>query len=151
MTALYAANVLVRTFAPAYAAEIAWIDEATRYMMIWVVFLATGITLEIGRHVSVDLARGLLSPAQARALFALIDVVGALFCAAGAVVAVRLAWLVRESGQISPTLGVPAYVLYVAPAYGLASMALRFLLRLAGLRDARRRPVKAAWLESEGA
>ncbi|TAK81417.1 MAG: TRAP transporter small permease [Betaproteobacteria bacterium] len=150
MTGLYAFNVLVRSLAPSYASEIAWIDEAARYAMIWVVFLATGISLEVGRHVSVDLLRGRLARAQERVLFALIDVVGLAFCAAASVVALRLAWFVRESGQLNPTLGVPTYVLYLAPAYGLASMALRFLLRLLGLRDARRRPVAPAWLEGGG-
>ena len=146
MTGLYAFNVLVRSLAPRYASEIAWIDEAARYAMIWVVFLATGIALEIGRHVSVDLLRGRLPPAQERFLFAVIDVVGLAFSAGGSVVAFQLAWFVRETGQVNPTLGVPTYVLYLAPAYGLASMALRFLLRLLGLRDARRQPVAAPWL-----
>src|SRR5690606_31995947 len=54
MTALYALNVAVRFLAPTYASAFAWIDEAARYMLVWAVFLAAGLTLEVGRHVSVD-------------------------------------------------------------------------------------------------
>jgi TRAP-type transport system small permease protein len=146
MTFLYGFNVLVRALAPSYASALAWIDEAARYMLVWVVFLAAGITLEVGRQVSVDLLRGRLREGHERALFAFIDVVGMAFCLWAAVVAVQLTRFVMGTGQISPTLGIPTYVLYIAPAVGFASMAFRFLLRLVGVRDARRQAPKAAWL-----
>jgi C4-dicarboxylate transporter DctQ subunit len=146
MTFLYGFNVLVRALAPAYASALAWIDEAARYMLVWVVFLAAGITLEVGRQVSVDLVRGRLRALHERILFALIDAVGLVFCLGAAVIAVRLAAFVMQTGQMSPTLGVPTYILYLAPAFGFASMSFRFLLRLLSVRDARRQPVSAAWL-----
>lgn len=148
MTFLYGFNVLVRTLLPAYASAFAWVDEATRYMLIWVVFLATGVTLEVGRHVSVDLLRGRLRPQHERALFALIDVVGFAACAGAALLAVQMTRFVMDTGQMSPTLGMPIYLIYIAPAFGFASMAFRFLLRLIGVRDARRWPPKGAWLGS---
>lgn len=146
MTFLYGFNVLVRTLAPSYASHLAWVDEAARYMLVWVVFLAAGVTLEVGRQVSVDVLRARLRASQERVLFALIDAVGLAFCLGAAVFAVQLAHFVMGTGQISPTLGVPTYILYLAPAFGFASMALRFLLRLLSVRDARRQPPKAAWL-----
>jgi TRAP-type C4-dicarboxylate transport system permease small subunit len=146
MTFLYGFNVLVRALLPSYASDLAWIDEAARYMMIWVVFLGAGITLEVGRQVSVDLLRGRLAPRLERLLFALIDVVGFVFCAGAAVFSVQLAHFVMTTGQSSPTLGVPVFFIYIAPAAGFSSMAFRFLLRLFSVRDARRQPVGGAWL-----
>jgi TRAP-type C4-dicarboxylate transport system permease small subunit len=146
MTFLYGFNVLVRSLAPSYASEFAWVDEAARYMLVWVVFLAAGITLEVGRQVSVDLMRGRLRALHERLLFALIDVVGLVSCLGAALIALQLARFVMSTGQMSPTLGVPTYVLYVAPAFGFSSMAFRFLLRLLSVRDARRKPPTAAWL-----
>jgi TRAP-type C4-dicarboxylate transport system permease small subunit len=148
MTFLYAFNVLVRALAPAYASLFAWVDEAARYMLIWTVFLATGLTLEVGRHVSVDLIRGRLQPRHERVLFALIDVLGMLACAGAAYLALQMTRFVMGTGQISPTLGIPIYWVYVAPAFGFASMAFRFLLRLLSVRDARRQPPGGAWLGS---
>ncbi len=151
MTALYGFNVLVRFLAPAYASDFAWIDAAARLLMVWVVFLALGIALEVGRHVSVDLVRGRLSAAGERVLFAVIDVVGLVFSAGAAVLALQLTVFVMRTGQISPTLGTPAYFLYLAPAVGFTSLAFRYLLRLLAIRDARRQPVEADWLgEGEG-
>lgn len=148
MTALYAFNVLVRALAPAYASAFAWIDEAVRYLLVWLVFLAAGITLELGRHVSVDVIRGRVPPALERVLFGVIDLVGLVFAVGAAIVALDLALFVRGTGQISPTLGVPTYVLYVAPVLGFVSLAFRYLLRMLSVRDARRWPVTPTWLES---
>jgi C4-dicarboxylate transporter DctQ subunit len=146
MTFLYGLNVLVRAALPAHAAALAWVDEAARYMLVWVVFLAAGITLEVGRQVSVDLVRGRLRETHERVLYALIDAVGMVFCLGAALIAFQLTRFVMGTGQMSPTLGIPSYVLYVAPAIGFASMAFRYFLRLTGVRDARRRPAKGAWL-----
>jgi C4-dicarboxylate transporter DctQ subunit len=148
MTALYALNVLIRLFLPMYASAFAWVDEAARYLMIWVVFLAAGLTLEVGRHVSVDVGHALLSPRTVRILFVIIDIVGFVFSVAAAFYSLKLALFVAGTGQISPTLGVPTYILYVAPLVGFASLAFRFLLRLANVRDARRSPVRTEWLRS---
>jgi len=151
MTALYAFNVLVRGLLPGYASTFAWIDEAVRYMLVWLVFLAAGITLELGRHVSVDVVRGRLPAVPERVVFGVIDLVGFAFSVGAAVVALQLTLFVKGTGQISPTLGVPTYVLYVAPIIGFASLAFRFLLRLLGIRDSRRMPVTPAWLETREA
>lgn len=151
MTALYAFNVMVRFFAPSYASMFAWIDEAARYMLVWTVFLAAGLTLEVGRHVSVDVFQHRFGPRMTRIVFAAIDVVGFVFSAGAAFYALRLTLFVAGTGQISPTLGAPAYILYAAPFAGFVSLAFRFLLRLASVRDARRLPRQPEWLGSGAA
>ena len=150
MTALYAINVLVRALFPQFAAALAWIDEGARYMMVWIVFLAAGVALETGRHVLIDLLWQRWSERTRHAVFALIDIVGLSFSVFMVVLAIQLTLFIARSGQISPTLGVPAYVLYVAPAVGFASLALLYLSRLFGMRDARRKPVAAEWLGTGG-
>ena len=151
MTALYGFNVLARLVAPTYASAFAWIDEAARYMMVWVTFVAAGLALELGRHVSVDVFQDRFRPAMRRALFAAIDLVGLVFCLGAMYVALKLTLFVADTGQISPTLGVPAWILYAAPSAGFASLAFRFALRLAGVRDARRAKPAPDWLGSEAA
>jgi TRAP-type C4-dicarboxylate transport system permease small subunit len=148
MTALYALNVLVRLFLPTHASSVAWIDEASRYMLVWAVFLAAGLTLEVGRHVSVDLVHDKLGPRASRTLFAAIDVIGFVFSVGAAFYSLKLALFVAGTGQMSPTLGAPAYILYAAPFFGFVSLAFRYLLRLTNVRDARRTPVRAEWLGS---
>jgi TRAP-type C4-dicarboxylate transport system permease small subunit len=146
MTALYGFNVLVRSVLPQYAATFAWIEEGARYMLVWVVFLAAGIALETGRHILIDMWWGKFGERGRRWLFAIIDVAGLLFSIYMAVLATQLSLFIANTGQISPTLGIPAYILYVAPVVGFVSLAFGFLLRLFLIRDARRTPPKAEWL-----
>jgi TRAP-type C4-dicarboxylate transport system permease small subunit len=146
MTALYGFNVLLRALLPQYAATFAWIEEGTRYMVVWVVFLGAGVALEVGRHILIDLGWKFFSPSALRFVFMAVDVVGVLFCALMTVLSFELTMFVNRTGQISPTLGIPAYVLYIAPVVGFASLTIGFLLRLFRLRDARIKPPKADWL-----
>lgn len=147
MTGLYALNIFVRTAFSTYASHFAWIDEAARYMMVWVVFIAAGVALEVGRHVSVNLAHDRMSPRMLTSLFKLIDLVGFVFSLAIAWFSLSLVMFVAGTGQVSPTLGVPTYILYLAPAIGFASLALRYLLQLF-VRDMRRNPKRPVWLGS---
>jgi TRAP-type C4-dicarboxylate transport system permease small subunit len=146
MTVLYGFNVLVRSILPEFAATFAWIEEGARYMLVWIVFLAAGIALETGRQILIDLWWGRLGERSRRWLFGVIDVAGVLFSIYMAVLAFELSLFIAGTGQISPTLGIPAYILYVAPVVGFASLAFGFVLRLFSIRDARRKPAKAEWL-----
>jgi TRAP-type C4-dicarboxylate transport system permease small subunit len=52
MIGLYGLNVIVREITPQYASLFAWIDEASRILMVWVVFLSIGIAFDRGRHIA---------------------------------------------------------------------------------------------------
>jgi TRAP-type C4-dicarboxylate transport system permease small subunit len=137
MTGLYGFNVMARTFVPQLSGSLAWIDDAARYLMIWVVFLAVGPALDSGRHIVVDLAWRHLGAAKGL-IFRLIDVTGFLFSALMTVLSVQLTMFIAQTGQVSPTLELPAYILYIAPIIGFASLAMIFLLRVFGFCDAQR-------------
>lgn len=149
MTALYVFNIFVRAVLPAYASAFAWIDDAARYMMIGVVFLASGIALEAGRHVSVNIMHQYFPRQIVSVLFKTIDFVGFFFSIGVAYLSLNLAIFVAGTGEVSPTLGVPTFILYVAPCLGFLLLAIRYLLRIFGLRDARRDPTQPNWLGSE--
>jgi TRAP-type C4-dicarboxylate transport system permease small subunit len=138
MTGIYGINVLVREFAPSLAGSLLWIDTAARYMMIWIVFLGLAVALGSGRHIVVDSLWPHISDTVRRWLFALIDVTGFLFSLLMVVLSAQLAIFIAGTGQISPMLGVPTYIIYVAPIIGFGSLAFIFLLRLFGMCDARR-------------
>lgn len=141
MTGLYGFNVLARTFVPQLASPLTWIDTAARHLMIWVVFLGLAVALKSGRHILVDLMWRRIGDSVRRWIFALIDVTGFLFSVLMAVLSVQLTIFVARTGQISPMLALPVYILYIAPVIGFASLALIFLLRVFGIcDDARRKP-----------
>jgi C4-dicarboxylate transporter DctQ subunit len=140
MTGIYGLNVLARLFVPHFAGSLLWIDTAARFLMIWIVFLGLAVALRSGRHILVDSLWPYLGEAARRKIFALVDVTGFLFSALMVLLSVELAIFIAGTGQISPMLGVPTYIIYVAPIIGFASLAATYLLRLFGICDARHPP-----------
>lgn len=146
MVGLYAFNVAVRGLVPAMASRVAWIDEATRFLLVWAVFLGLGLALERGRHVAMTTVLDRLPPRASVLVGRLIDLVGLLFSILVAKLGVDLALFVLASGQISPTLGISTVWLYAFVPVGFALLGFRFLIGLVGLGDrsaARETPVGA--------
>ncbi len=135
MTGLYALNVGVRGLIPAYAAQIAWIDELTRFMLIWLVFLSIPQALERGMHVSMSVVQARMPTRLRWATMKLVDLIGIAVCAYFVYLAWVLTAFVARTGQISPTLGISVVWLYAVVPVGLGLMTLRFLLDLIGLAD----------------
>ena len=71
MAVLVFANVLARYL---LNFSIIWVEELTRYMMVWVGFLGSGLVLRLGAHVAVDVLQDALPAGAARTLRAAIVV-----------------------------------------------------------------------------
>lgn len=135
MVGLYFVNVVVRATESPLASDLAWIEEAVRIMNLYLVFLAIGYALEIGRHVAVDTWRARIAAATGLPLRRIIDAVGLLFSLYLAWLGWKMTGFVFGTGQESPTLGIRMGWIYVAPTIGFALLALRYLLGLLGFLD----------------
>ena len=83
MAVLVFANVVSRYL---FNYSIIWVEELTRYMMVWVGFLGSGLVLRYGAHIGVDLFQDLLPASAARALRgAIVALLGVTF--------LSMAWL----------------------------------------------------------
>lgn len=133
MVALYGFNVGVRGLTPAFASQVAWIDEATRFALVWSVFLALGAALERGRHVAMTTLLERFPPRARAAIARLIDLAGLLFSLYIARLGMDITLFVLRSGQISPTLDISMAWLYAVVPVGFGLLALRYALALAGL------------------
>lgn len=141
MVVLYTFNVLVREIIPEYSSTFAWIDEATRLLMVWAVFLALGLALERGRQVAVTTLFEKLPDLPRKIVSLTINLTGIIFSCYLAWLGIALVKFVMRTGQISPTLGLPMYWIYVAPTVGFLLLAMRYGLELAGINDRHNRPV----------
>lgn len=135
MTVLYSGAVLVREVSDELYRELAWVDEATRWLMVWMVFLGLGLALEQGKHVAMTSLVATFSQRARRWVRRLIDLVGLAFSLAIVWFGVDITRLVLGTGQVSPTLGVTTALLYLALPVGFALLALRYLASLAGLQE----------------
>lgn len=135
MVALYFVSVVMREVGGTLASDFAWIEEAVRLMSLFLVFLALGLALERGKHVSITNMRDALPDGLRRPLLGLIDLVGLVFSLYLAWLAFALVRFVMNSGQRSPTLDIPMGLIYLAPVAGFLLLGLRYGLSLFGVID----------------
>ncbi len=119
------ANVLARYL---FNSPIQWAEEFSRYAFIWVVFLGAVVCTKRKRHIGIDsLVKALPSPVQPW-MNLVVDLLTLTLM-------VVIIWyggiLTRGATQITATLQVPQYVIYlVVPASGV----LGFFYSLGDLR-----------------
>jgi TRAP-type C4-dicarboxylate transport system permease small subunit len=123
MAALVIANVIARYV---FNHSFVWAEELSRYMMIWVGFLGSGLVLRAGAHIAVDVFQDLLPRRVAQAMR-----VGVLVALAVCVVAmawlgagyVQFAW-----GQETPVLNWNFGLVYLAIPLGAVLMGIHLAL-----------------------
>lgn len=135
MVILYFINVLSRQVGGTFATNFAWVEEAVRLMSIFLVFLAIGLALERGRHVGVTTWRDRIAASTRLPVRKLIDIVGLVFSLYLAWLGYKMSAFVYSTGQISPTLNMPIFWMYLAPMIGFLLLALRYGLSLFGIID----------------
>ncbi|MBX9462244.1 MAG: TRAP transporter small permease [Aquamicrobium sp.] len=135
MVALYFLNVVGRQFGGTMASNLAWIEEAVRLMSLFLVFLAIGLALEKGRHVGVHTWRDRIAAKTRLPVRRIIDAVGVIFSLYLAWLGYQMTIFVHSMGQISPTLNMPIFWMYLAPTAGFILLALRYGLSFFGLID----------------
>lgn len=116
MAAMVFANVALR-FLTDYS--ILWVEETSRYTMVWLTFIGAGLVLRYGGHIGIDSLQQAV-PRFAPAIRAIVVVVMALFFCTMIVVGIRYASLTWA--QTTPVLEIPVGAVYLAMPVGFALM-----------------------------
>ena len=135
MVVLFAGSVLIREVSDDLFRRIDWVDEATRYLMVWMVFLGLGLALARGKHIAMSSYLDRFPDGPRRLVRRLIDTVGLLFSLYIVWFGMDITLLVLGTGQASPTLGFTTAVLYLALPVGFALLALRYFASLFSISD----------------
>ncbi len=130
ITALLFVNVLIRYLTvPLYQTfsiklpTISWAEEAIRYSIIWITFIAASNAFRRESHFGVDLIFRIKS-AKLVKIVRLIDDIGAfIFCGFVLVYGIQMVTFNMSGGQISPALKLPLWLVYlIVPVSGGVSM-----------------------------
>lgn len=125
MTVLVFANVVLRYF---MGISLPWVEELTRYMMIWVAYLGAGLAFRAGAHVAVELLQDVIPTTGARFLRAVIAVAILGFLVALARYGFSYAQFAMR--QTSPVLNVPLGIVYLGIPLGCVLAAAHLMLGL---------------------
>jgi TRAP-type transport system small permease protein len=105
--------------------SILWVEEVSRFMMIWLTFLGAGVVLRYGAHIGIDTLQDRF-PAAAPALRTLIFVLLLGFFAT--MTWLGTAYVVRTWNQTTPVLQIPYGAVYLALPVGFGLMIVHLLL-----------------------
>ncbi|MBT2774445.1 TRAP transporter small permease [Halomonas sp. ISL-60] len=106
--------------------SIAWTEELSRYLFIYMVALSAGVVLRQNRNISVELFHHLLGPRMQAAFQVLICALIGLF----AFLVLPYAWQYAQNGawQTSPTLRVPMLYIFFSTVVTFALLLVYSLL-----------------------
>ena len=126
MACMVFANVVLR-----YASghSILWVEEASRYLMIWLTFVGSGLVLRYGGHIGIETLQERL-PAHGPLLRALIVVLLLVFFVA--MVWLGTVYASRTWSQTTPVMQLPVGSVYLAMPIGFALLIVHLLLMTPG-------------------
>ena len=105
--------------------SILWVEEVSRYLMIWLTFLGAGLVLRYGGHIGIDTLQDAY-PRQAPAIRWVIFALLLGFFAFMVWIGSRYAMLTW--GQTTPVLQIPVGIVYLAMPAGFALLIVHLLL-----------------------
>lgn len=126
MAIMVFANVALR-FLTDYS--ILWVEEASRYTMVWLTFIGAGPVLRYGGHIGIDTLEHNV-PRYAREIRAAIFALLALFFLVMIVIGFRYSMLTWA--QTTPVLEIPIGAVYLAMPVGFALLIVHLALMARG-------------------
>ncbi len=111
----------------AAALNFAWAQELCVYLFIWMAKFGAAYGVRTGIHIGVDVLVNAVRPRMRRALVALALSLGAFFTGVIAIMGARWVWFIYGTGQTSPDLEWPMWIVYLCIPLGSALMCYRFL------------------------
>lgn len=105
--------------------SIPWAEEAARYLMIWLVFLGIAAAAKKNQHFAVEVLFLLTPKGFHKYARAFILIMVAFFTGTVFILAIKFVMNLQKMGQVSPSLGIPMWVMYSAIPVGCSLMAVR--------------------------
>lgn len=113
-------------FAIAYV-RLTWAQELCIFMIVWMAKFGAAYGVRVGIHVGVDILVNRLTGTARKAMVVAGLMAGALFTAVAGTLGAHLVWHIAGTGQISPDLEVPMWIVYLALPLGSFLMCYRFI------------------------
>jgi len=111
----------------ASAIDLTWAQELCIFMFIWMAKFGAAYGVRTGIHVGVDVLVTKLKPAQRRAVVLFSLFCGALFTGVVGTMGAAFVYGLMGTGQITPDLEWPSWIVYLCIPLGSYLMCFRFL------------------------
>ena len=105
--------------------SILWVEEVSRYLMIWLTFLGAGLVMRYGGHIGIDTLQDSFPRHAAKVRVAILVFLLGFF---GFMVWIGTRYAMLTWGQTTPVMEIPVGVVYLAMPVGFALLILHLLL-----------------------
>lgn len=112
-------------------ASLGWSEELARYTFVWLVYMAISYGSLKMRHIKIDAGLFFFPKAARPYVVIASEGVFAVFAAVVAVLAFKLVGRQMMIGSASPAMGIPMWVVYLAPCVGFTLTTIRQIQALA--------------------
>jgi C4-dicarboxylate transporter DctQ subunit len=111
---------------------ISWAQELTIYLFIWMAKFGAAYGVRTGIHIGVDFLVNWVRPSIRRKMIMTALSLGMIFTGSIAFFGARWVIFIYGTGQVSPDLEMPMWIIYLAIPFGSGLMCYRFLQVLVG-------------------
>jgi C4-dicarboxylate transporter DctQ subunit len=109
-----------------------WVLEVTSYLLLYIVFLAAGYTLQEGGHVSVEFSMAFLPQVARRLLSIVADLLGLVFCSVLLWQSTRFTVMAFQGNwKFTTPLAVPIHYVSVGIPLGTLLLCVTYLAKVA--------------------
>lgn len=104
---------------------IIWCEELARYCMVWLIFIGISAGVKKGSHIGVDALVNLLPEKVRRTVKIAVSCLVTVLYGYLTVLSVEITAGIRETGQVSPAMQIPMYIVYSGLIVGMFMSTLR--------------------------
>ncbi len=122
MTLLIFIQVIMRYFV---GSSLAWSEELARYLFIWLIYLGIPYAARKMKHVKIEATLSLFPKSIRHHIVTVGDILFLVFCLVITVTSYSLVMKQMASGQYSPAMHLPMWIVYLAPCVGFALTSFR--------------------------
>jgi len=117
------AQIIARTFFN----SMTWPEEFSRYCYIWTVFLSLGYTIKKGNMLRVGIVMDLLPQKLRKSIEIIVNIIMLVLFVILLRYSIIYTGKIKSSGQFSPAMHLPMWIMYMSTIIGFALAALRMI------------------------
>ena len=107
-----------------------WSEELSRYLQVYITFFGTAYGIQTGAHLGIEAFTHLLPKGGRKLLASLVQIVSMLVCTLILKLGVDIVMSQMASGQVSPAMRIPMWVIYGAIPMGMAFCVIRYIVEI---------------------
>lgn len=110
-----------------FNSSLGWSAELSRYVLIWLAWISVSLAVRKNAHIRVETVKKLFSAKYQLIIDIIVLLLWAIFAVFLAYLGFQFVWQVRMTGQTSPSIGVPMWIVYLVVPLGGALMFIRLI------------------------